>query len=48
MVVHDRRIVWVGEQDGAPLRLTLEPGAGVMRQLRLLFYSLLPGIEELL
>ena len=43
-----RRIVWVGEQDGAPLRLSFEPGAGVMRQLRVLFYSLLPGIEELL
>ena len=43
-----RRVVWVGEQDGAPLRLTLEPDAGVMRQLRVLFYSLLPGIEELL
>jgi putative cardiolipin synthase len=43
-----RHIVWVGEQDGKPLRLEREPQAGFLRHLRVLFYSLLPGIEELL
>lgn len=43
-----RHIVWVGERDGKPLRLAREPEAGLLRQLRVLFYSLLPGLEELL
>ncbi|MGH8649160.1 MAG: phospholipase D-like domain-containing protein, partial [Burkholderiales bacterium] len=40
------QIVWSGEQDGKPLRMHQEPGAGVLRQLGVLFYSLLPGLED--
>jgi putative cardiolipin synthase len=43
-----RRVVWTGEHDGKPQRLEHEPDAGLARRLRVLFYSLLPGIEELL
>lgn len=43
-----RRIVWTGLADGKPVRLETEPGAGFLRHLGVLFFSLIPGIEELL
>jgi len=42
------RIVWTGEVDGKEVRLTEEPGAGLLRGLEYWFYSILPGIENLL
>ena len=41
-------IVWTGEVDGKEVRLTEEPGAGWARGLEYWFYSILPGIENLL
>lgn len=43
-----RRIVWLGEENGTPVRHFSDPGAGFMRHLGVGFYSILPGIEELL
>jgi putative cardiolipin synthase len=40
------RIVWTGEADGQPVRLTEEPGAGFARGLEYWFYSILPGLES--
>ncbi len=39
------RMVWTGEVDGNPVRLTDEPGGGVGRGLEYWFYSILPGLE---
>lgn len=44
----EKRIVWNGMQDGQIVRLHEEQGAGLMRRFRAWFYSLLPGIEDLL
>lgn len=41
-------VAWVGEKDGAVVRLETEPDADLWRGLKTLFYSMLPGIEELL
>lgn len=42
-----RRVVWNGERDGKPFSTSLEPDAGMWRQLSVGFYQLL-GIEDLL
>jgi putative cardiolipin synthase len=42
------RLVWTGVSDGKPVRLTNEPGASILRQLKVMFMSILPGMEELL
>lgn len=42
------RLVWHGERDGHPLRLEHDPDAGLWRALGVGFYSLLPGLEDLL
>ena len=42
------RIIWMGDVDGKAVRLAEEPGSGVMRGLEYWFYSILPGIENLL
>jgi len=44
----EKRIVWNGMQDGQIVRLEREQGAGLMRRFRAWFYSLLPGLEDLL
>lgn len=41
-----KRIVWNGEEDGKPVRLSQEPGGTLLRALSHLFYSLLPNIED--
>ena len=43
-----KQIVWSGMQDGRLVRLHEEPGADLMRQFRAWFYSLMPGLEDLL
>ncbi len=43
-----RRLVWSGERDGKPVRLEHEPDAGFWRSLSVVFYSLIPGLEDLL
>lgn len=43
-----KRIVWSGEQGGNPVRLYEEPGVDLLRGMGALFYSILPGIEDLL
>jgi putative cardiolipin synthase len=43
-----RRMVWHGEENGKPVRHYREPGAGFWRSFSAGFYSLLPGLEELL
>jgi len=43
-----QRIVWIGERDGKPVRLTDEPDAGLLRRLGVGLFSILPGIEDLL
>ncbi|MDH3287683.1 MAG: phospholipase D family protein [Betaproteobacteria bacterium] len=42
----ESQIVWMGERDGEHLRLHQEPGGRLLRQLGVLFYSLLPGLED--
>lgn len=42
-----KRLVWRGTQDGQAVRLEREPGAGLLKQLGVILFSLLP-IEELL
>jgi len=41
-------VAWVGERDGVTLRLETEPDGDPWRGLKTLFYSVLPGVEELL
>ncbi|KIL99176.1 Cardiolipin synthetase [Paramagnetospirillum magnetotacticum MS-1] len=41
-------VAWVGERDGHMVRLETEPDGDLWRGIRTLFYSVLPGIEELL
>jgi putative cardiolipin synthase len=43
-----RRLVWSGERDGKTVRLEHEPDAGFWRSLSVVFYSLIPGLEDLL
>lgn len=43
-----RQLVWIGERDGKPLRLVSEPDAGFWRLLGVGFYSLIPGLADLL
>lgn len=45
---HVKQIVWNGVQGGQPVQFQQEPGATLWRRLGTLFYSILPGIEELL
>jgi putative cardiolipin synthase len=42
------RLVWSGMNEGAMVRLNNEPGAGVLRHLKVMFLLILPGMEELL
>ena len=42
------RLLWTGTIDGKPARLTAEPGASAWHHIKLMFYSILPGMEELL
>ncbi len=42
------RLLWTGTVDGKPARLTAEPGASALHHLKVMFYSILPGMEELL
>ena len=42
------RLVWAGTSEGAPVRLSNEPGAGILRHIKVMFLSILPGMEELL
>jgi putative cardiolipin synthase len=42
------QITWTGELEGKAVRLTDEPGAGMLRGLEYWFYSILPGVENLL
>ena len=44
----EQRIAWIGERDGKPVRLSEEPGAGLLRRLGVGLFSILPGIEDLL
>ena len=41
-------LIWVGEQDGREVRRDTDPDASPWRGLNALFYTVLPGIEELL
>jgi putative cardiolipin synthase len=41
-------LVWKGEIDGKEVSFDYEPGASLLRHLGVLFYSLIPGIEDLL
>ncbi len=43
-----KQIAWSGMRDGELVRLYEEPDAGLGRQFRAWFYSLLPGLEDLL
>ena len=43
-----RRLTWNGERDGKIVNLAQEPDAGLLRHLGVLFYSILPGVEDLL
>ena len=43
-----QHIVWIGERDGKPVRLTDEPDAGLLRRFGAGLFSILPGIEDLL
>ena len=43
-----RRLTWNGERDGRIVNLAQEPDAGLLRHLGVLFYSILPGVEDLL
>ena len=43
-----QQLVWTGESDGKSVRQTSEPGASLWRQIKLMFLSILPGMEELL
>ncbi len=43
-----RRILWNGEREGRMVNLEQEPDAGLLRHLGVLFYSILPGVEDLL
>jgi putative cardiolipin synthase len=40
------QIVWTGEVDGKPVRLTEEPSGGAARSLEYWLYSILPGLED--
>jgi len=42
------QLVWIGERDGQDVRLDSEPDTNPWRGLKALFYTALPGIEELL
>ncbi len=42
------RILWNGEREGKIVNLAQEPDAGLLRHLGVLFYSILPGVEDLL
>jgi hypothetical protein len=44
----EKRIVWNGMQDSQVVRLQGEQGAGLMRRFRAWFYSLMPGLKDLL
>jgi putative cardiolipin synthase len=41
-----KQIVWNGEQDGKPVRVREEPGGGLLRALSMLFYAIMPNIED--
>ena len=40
------RLAWIGERDGKSVHLYEEPDASVSRQLGVMFYSLVPGLED--
>ena len=42
------RLLWTGTIDGKPARLSAEPGASAWHHIKVMFYSILPGMEELL
>jgi putative cardiolipin synthase len=42
------RLLWTGTIDGKPARLAAEPGASAWHHLKVMFYSIIPGMEELL
>jgi cardiolipin synthase C len=44
----EKRITWSGIQNGQLVRMREEPGADLARRLGAWFYSLVPGLEELL
>jgi putative cardiolipin synthase len=41
-------LVWNGSSEGKTVRFTGEPGASVWQHLKVIFISILPGMEELL
>jgi len=43
-----RRLIWNGEREGKIVNLAQEPDAGLLRHFGVLFYSILPGVEDLL
>lgn len=43
-----KRIVWHGTRNGEPVRYFSDPDAGLLQHLGVGFFSILPGIEELL
>ncbi len=43
-----QQIIWNGLQDGQTVRREREPDAGFLRTMGLFFYSIIPGIEEIL
>lgn len=47
-VTESKRLVWHGTDKGVPVRHYSDPGAGFFRRLGVGFYSILPGIEDLL
>ena len=47
-VTEQQRVVWNGVRGGQPVRLESEEGGGLLRHIGVFFFSLLPGIEDLL